>query len=204
METSASNNSFLIEMEPFCVSLLSMKLFINSSTRSASRTRELAEAYIAAHPGDWKTLSLRELNLQPLNEERLAKRMELLAKNQLDDPLFDLAREFASAEEILIAAPHYDLSFPSLLKLYIENIYIIGIVSLYSEDGRPQGLCKAKQLTYVATSGGPFEKKFGYEYIEELCKTAFNIQNCRLIYAENLDIEGYDAEEILAKAKESL
>ena len=42
------------------------------------------------------------------------------------------------ADTIVIAAPFWDFSFPAALKIYIENIYVTGIVSRYGSDGRPE------------------------------------------------------------------
>ena len=39
----------------------------------------------------------------------------------LDDPLLDYARQFARADQILIAAPCWDLSFPAVLRAYLER-----------------------------------------------------------------------------------
>ena len=41
--------------------------------------------------------------------------------------MFDLASQFQQADEIVIAAPYWDLSFPAILKLYLENIYVTGV-----------------------------------------------------------------------------
>ena len=41
----------------------------------------------------------------------------------------------------------------------------------YSDDGRPVGLCRARRLFYVSTSGGPAETDpFGFGYVEALAK----------------------------------
>lgn len=179
-----------------------MKLFIDASTRRDSRTLRLARSYLLAHRGPWQELHLSKMALLPLNEERLSKRMALLNEGNLAHPDFALARQFASAEEIVIAAPYYDLSFPSLLKLYLENIYIVGIVSSYDDLGRPKGQCKAKSLTYITTAGGPYDPRFSYRYIEELCKGYFGIPSTKLISVENLDILGVDAEAKLKEAEQ--
>lgn len=86
--------------------------------------------------------------------------------------MFRYAKQFAYADTIIIAAPYWDLSFPSMLKVYIENIYVTGIVSKYGKDGVPIGLCKASELTYVTTAGGPYNPDFSYGYIREM-STAF-------------------------------
>ena len=101
------------------------------------------------------------------------------------------------ADTIVIAAPYWDLSFPAMLKTYIENIYVTGIVSAYDESGMPVGLCKAKELYYVTTAGGPYDPTYSYGYIESLAKNYFGIPKTHLVKAEMLDIIGNDAEEIL-------
>jgi FMN-dependent NADH-azoreductase len=63
----------------------------------------------------------------------------------------------------------------------------------------PVGLCKAKELYYVTTAGGPYDSTYSYGYIESLAKHFFGIPTTYLVKAEMLDIEGYDAEEILKR-----
>ena len=58
-------------------------------------------------------------------------------------------------------------------------------------------MCKAKKLYYVATSGGKFIPDFSYNYIESLCKDYFGIKDTELIFAQMLDIEGFDADKIM-------
>ena len=63
----------------------------------------------------------------------------------------------------------------------------------------PVGLCKAKELYYVTTAGGPYDPTYSYGYIESLAKNFFGIPETHLVKVEMLDIEGYDAEEILKR-----
>ena len=118
--------------------------------------------------------------------------------------MFDFAKQFAAADTIVISAPYWDLSFPAVLKNYIENIYVTGIVSAYGEDGMPVGLCRATKLYYVTTAGGPYDSTYSYGYIESLAKNFFGIPETALVKAEMLDIAGNNAEEILAQAISSL
>ena len=180
-----------------------MTLFINSCPRKDSRTKKIADALLNKL-GTFVEVDLNQLELKPIDDERLNKRNELLQGGHLDAEEFALARQFALADTIVIAAPLWDLSFPSILKLYIENIYISGIVSKYGPDGRPVGLCNAKTLYFVSTSGGPFDARYGYEYLSSLCKEYFGIPETKLIVAENLDIIGNDADEICKLTIENL
>ena len=177
-------------------------LFVDACIRSESRTRELAKAYLEERRKEYETVRLSGLELRPLDEEALNRRDALLSEGELDDPSFALAHQFASAEEIVIAAPFYDCSFPSILKVYFENISITGICFEYQGE-RPVGLCKAKRLVYVYTSGGPlFSSDQALPYIQSLCGGLFGIPEIVSVKAEGLDIDGVDAKQILKDASE--
>ncbi len=176
-----------------------MILYINSCVRENSRTDRLARA-VLSKLGRYSELYLPDEGLQPLSEETLEKRTSLLAAGDLNDPMFYYAHQFSNAEKIVVSAPFWDGSFPSLLKVYLENIYAVGIVSTYSEDGTPVGLCKADELIYVTTAGGRYIPDYSYDYISALAKGCFGIKKTELVMAEMLDIEGMDAEKIMAEA----
>ena len=174
-----------------------MTLYINCCVREESRTERLAQAVLQKLGGDFTELNLYNENLKPLDGEMLNKRTALIEQGDYSDPMFDYAKQFASADTIVIAAPYWDLSFPASLKTYIENIYVTGIVSAYNESGLPVGLCKATELYYVTTAGGPYDSTYSYGYIESLAKNFFGIPETHLVKAEMLDIIGNNAEEIL-------
>ena len=176
-----------------------MTLFINCCVREESRTDRLARAVLQKLGGDFTELKLYEANLKPLDRDTMNKRTALIERGDYSDPMFDYAKQFASADTIVIAAPYWDLSFPATLKIYIENIYVTGIVSAYDESGMPVGLCKAKELYYVTTAGGPYDPAYSYGYVESLAKSFFGIPVTHLVKAEMLDIVGNDAEEILRR-----
>ena len=176
-----------------------MTLYINCCVRKDSRTDRLARA-VLAKTGEYTELFLPSEDIKPLTEEMLKKRTELLANGSFEDPMFRYARQFAEADKIVISAPFWDGSFPSLLKVYIENIYAVGIVSRYGADGMPVGLCGAEELVYVTTAGGPYIPDFSYGYIKAIAGTCFGIKKTKLVKAEMLDIEGMDAEKILSDA----
>lgn len=176
-----------------------MTLFINCCPRGESRTLRLAKALLEKI-GDYDELKLYQEPLAPLNEERLIYRTELIEKADYDDPVFAYAKQFAAADTIVIAAPFWDLSFPAVLKIYFENIYVTGIVSEYGENGQPSGLCRASKLYFVTTAGGPLDERFGFDYIKTLAQDCFGIPEAVLIKAEMLDIAGNDPEKILKEA----
>ena len=174
-----------------------MTLYINCCVREKSRTDRLARAVLQKLGSDFTELKLYEENLKPLDRKMLNKRTALIEHGDYSDPIFDYAKQFASADTIIISAPYWDLSFPATLKTYIENIYVTGIVSAYDESGMPVGLCNAKELYYVTTAGGPYDPTYSYGYAESLAKNFFGIPTTHLVKADMLDITGNDAEEIL-------
>lgn len=174
-----------------------MVLYINACVRQDSRTDRIARALLNKL-GEYRELRLDKMNLMPLDEKRLAYRSEKIATGSFDDEIFDLAKEFAAADTIVISAPYWDGSFPAALKVYIENIYVTGIVSKFNEKGVPVGLCKASRLYYVTTAGGSYDKRFSYDYISQLATGMLGIKDTQLIMAELLDIDGMNADDIVA------
>ncbi len=176
-----------------------MTLYINCCVRKESRTDRLARAVLRKLGGDFTELNLYKEKLNPLDRETLNRRAALIEQGDYSDPMFDYAKQFANADTIVIAAPYWDLSFPAPLKTYFENIYVTGIVSEYDDNGMPRGLCRAKELYYVTTAGGPYNPTYSYGYAESLAKNFFGIQATHLVKAEMLDIIGNDSEKILKR-----
>lgn len=171
-------------------------LFINACAREESRTLILAKELLLGLPGQIEEVNLFEIDLKPLNAKRIVTRL-IDSKEQV------YAKQFAQADIIVIAAPLWDLSFPSVLKVYIENITISGITFKYTDIG-PKGLCNAKVLYYVSTSGGNYVKDFGYEYVKSLCNVLFGIKNTECFTADRLDIYGSNISEILENSIEEI
>ena len=177
-------------------------LFINACVRLNSRTQELAEVVLKSLDGDVQELRLTEMPLPLLDLSMMEKRNQAALTKDFSDPIFSLAKQFAKADIIVIAAPYWDLMFPATLKAYLENITVSGITFRYTEEGRPQSLCKAKELYYVTTSGGFIgQNDFGFSYIQALAKGFFEIKEIKRYTAEGLDIFGADVEKIMYDAK---
>ena len=176
-------------------------LFINACVRENSRTLELSNCLLENLGGEITDVNLYSENILPLDGKGLEKRN----LHDYSGDEFKLAKQFASADTIVIAAPFWDLSFPSVLKIYFENITVSGITFEYSKEGRPVGKCNAKKLYYITTSGGYIGKNnFGFDYIKALAQNFFGIEDVRFASAEGLDIFGADVEGIMDNAKEEV
>lgn len=178
-------------------------LFVNACAREESRTLELCREYLKDAPSV-ETVDLFDLGIEPLDWARIEERTRLQQNADWGDSMFDLAKQFADADEIVVGAPYWDLSFPAVLKAYIEHITVNGIVFHYTESGMPEGLCKAKRLVYITTSGGPCSKaNYGYEYFQGIARM-FGIPETHFISAELLDVVGMDVPAIMNEAKSEI
>lgn len=166
-----------------------MVLFINACVRKQSRTRKLADSVLSKLEGEVQEIRLHELSFPVVDEAFLQNRDRLIDCGEFSDPLFDMARQFASADRIVIAAPYWDLSFPAVLKQYFEQINVIGVTFRYTPEGVPQGLCKAEKLYYVTTAGGLFvPEEFGFGYVKSLARNFYGIRDIQLVKEVGLDI----------------
>lgn len=177
-------------------------LFVDSCIRKdKSRTLILAKALLNKLNGDVECLDINTDRPLPLTEETLALRDKLSQESKFDDSFFRYANQFANADIIVIAAPYWDMSFPAVLKSYIEQVSVCGITFHYTNEGIPEGLCKCKKLYYVTTAGGYTENmNFGYDYIKGMCNIYYGIKDVEFISAEGLDIWGNDPKKILSDA----
>ena len=133
-------------------------LFINACVRPESRTAELSQHLLYILDGEITEVNLYKENILPLCNMGLEKR-ELHDYSGVE---FDYARQFSKADIIVIAAPFWDLSFPSVLKIYFENITVSGITFEYSELGRPVGKCNER-------TGGGYAYGFADKFFHLSC-----------------------------------
>ena len=182
-----------------------MLLFINACVRGESRTKRLADRLLSVLNTPVTELRLTDISLPAADADFLRRRDRLLAEGKLDDPVFALARQFAAADAIVIAAPFWDLSFPAVLKAYLEQINVVGVTFRYTPEGVPEGLCRAKKLYYVTTVGGTdFPEEYGFGYVEALAKSFYGIHKVELIKATGLDIIGAPVEQILSACEDEI
>lgn len=173
--------------------------------REGSRSKELADAFLAelekTGAYEIETLCLMDEGLLYFSDGFFEQRERLLAAGVSDHPRFRYAHQFAQADKIVIAAPFWDLSFPALLKVYLENICVDGITFHSSEAGL-QGLCKADHMLFLTARGGIYTDspmEMGSRYLEQM-SVFFGIEKYGCIAAEGLDL-GQPVAPILAKAK---
>ena len=176
-------------------------LYIDACARSNSRTRRLAESVLSCLDGTVTHLNLYEESLYPVDENAILQREQCVSCGSCEPDHLKYAKLFAAADEIIIAAPYWDLSFPSLLKVFMENVTVIGVTFAYTEQGEPYGLCRANRLIYVTTAGGDIlDDSFGFGYIRALCNRFYGIHETEYLRAQRLDLVGENPESILQAA----
>ncbi len=177
-----------------------MTLFINCCPRPESRTMVLAKKVLENLKDDYSELNLFSTQIRSMGNNAISYRDNCIANADYSDVIFDYAKQFKQADTIVIAAPFWDLSFPSMLKCYIENICVNGLTFYYTEHG-PKSLCKVKRLIYVTTAGGFIpEDNCGYNYIKQVFSSFFGVTDSVCYSAEGLDIYGADVNRIMAQA----
>ena len=181
-------------------------LYINACVKRDvdSRTDRLAQAYLKKsleiQDGKLSTVKLEEITMHPLSGKLLAEREKAIANNDFSGALFDLAKNFAAADEIVIAAPYWDMSFPASLKLYIEQLCVNKLTFRYNEKGMPCGLTNIKKVVYLTTAGGYIgNNNFGFDYIRGVFSTLFGVDDITFFSAEGLDIYGNDPEKTVSE-----
>lgn len=180
-------------------------LYIDSCVmRETSRTKRIADALVEylLSTGEYvlEHLVLEDLGLLPLTSKTLAHRNELRYAEQYDDAMFDLAHQFAEADEIVIAAPFWEGAYPALLKVYFEHISVVGIVNRYTDHG-PVGMCRASKLHYVTTRGGfaTDEQDLGWQNVKGLAKV-YGIGAADCISVNATDVPTTDVDAAVAAA----
>lgn len=127
-------------------------LFIDACIRKEdSRTRALAAPVIKKLKERYEveTISLCDADIAPVTASRYTER----AQNGPSPEDAYHAGLFASSDRVVIAAPFWDMSFPSVLKVFFERISLPDFTFVNTPDGSTRGNCKAEKLLYITTRG---------------------------------------------------
>lgn len=180
-------------------------LYVNACVRKDSRTEKLAKELLSRLNSPYEEIRLADISFPVVTGEYLNLRDRLLREKAYTHPMFALARQFCRAQTVVIASPYWDLSFPAMLKQYLEQVNVVGITFRYSEDGVPVGLCRAKRLFYVTTAGGLYApEEYGFGYVKALSQNYYGIRDVRKLEALGLDIAGADVDAIMTSASNRL
>lgn len=115
-----------------------------------SRTKRILEPLVAelAKRYDVETIVLDGEDYSAVGRRVLAER----GRGHVPESVVDTARRIAAADRMVIAAPFWDMSFPAILKVFIEQMSLFNVT--FRDNGTSfDGLCRCEKLLYVTTRG---------------------------------------------------
>ncbi len=115
-----------------------------------SRTRRILEPLMSELGKSYEieTVVLDGEDYQAVDRRVLAERGE----GHVPETIAEQARRLAAADRIVIAAPFWDMSFPAILKVFIENMSLFNIT--FKDNGTYfEGLCRCEKVLYITTRG---------------------------------------------------
>lgn len=116
--------------------------------------------------------------------------------------LSDILEEFLSADKYVFVTLMWNLSFPPVVKAYIDAISIAGKTFKYSAEG-PQGLLTDKKVLHIQSRGGYYTEgpaadfEMGDRYLRTIM-TFLGVPSYETIIIEGHNAEPHKTEEIKA------
>ncbi|BAZ27578.1 NAD(P)H dehydrogenase (quinone) [Cylindrospermum sp. NIES-4074] len=186
--------------------------------RSISRalSYEFVTSWKNTHSGD--TVTYRDLGRNPVphvDESWIAaaftppdaRTPELAEAIKLSDALID---ELLAADRYVFGVPMYNLSIPSTLKAYIDQIVRVGRTFVMGEDGYTGLIDSSKKALVITSRGGTFlpgTPYAAYDLQEPYIRTIFGfigITDVTFIHADSLNLGDDAREKSLAAAKDAI
>ena len=156
---------------------------IDSTIREKSRTRDILEGIIGAFNNvEFKYYNLNSFDIDVTNARSFPKK-------SMNVFFYNVAKEIANADGIIVAAPFWDMTYPALLKAFIEKISILDVMFA---DGPTEciGLSKNHFMLYITTRGMNIKTNSpldgGSKSLKCLCKL-WGIPSFTCVSAYNLD-----------------
>lgn len=188
---------------------MSKVLYIKANIKNEgeSRTFKVSDSFVEEYkrnnPEDEIiTLDLYKENIDFLRADDLGKLFGPKDEESKNNSILKYAYEFAAADKYIIAAPMWNLSFPAILKAYIDYVSVSGITFKYTAEG-PVGLLNNKKAVHIVSRGGTYDNS-PYEMGDRYLRTIlgfFGIKDIETIAIDNLDVIGVNVEE---KVKEGI
>ncbi|MDK0536085.1 FMN-dependent NADH-azoreductase [Clostridium perfringens] len=182
---------------------MSKVLYIKANIKNEgeSRTFKVSDSFVEEYkrnnPEDEIiTLDLYKENIDFLRADDLGKLFGPKDEESKNNSILKYAYEFADADKYIIAAPMWNLSFPAILKAYIDYVSVSGITFKYTAEG-PVGLLNNKKAVHIVSRGGAYDNS-PYEMGDRYLRTIlgfFGIKDIETIAIDNLDVMGINVEE---------
>ena len=161
--------------------------YIDCCLRNGSKTKRIADALIErlSERYEVETIRLSDYDFPVVKDDILNER----SNGFVPDEYVHIARKIAAADRLVISAPFWDMSFPSALKVFLENMSLFN-VTFASTEKECYGLCKAEKVLYITTRGMNIKTGDVLEqatpYIKAISKL-WGLGELHVIAAENMD-----------------
>ena len=173
----------------------------NIKNEGESRTFKVSDSFVEEYkknnPEDEIiTLDLYKENIDFLRVDDLGKLFGPKDEESKNNSILKYAYKFADADKYIIAAPMWNLSFPAILKAYIDYVSVSGITFKYTAEG-PVGLLNNKKAVHIVSRGGGYDNS-PYEMGDRYLRTIlgfFGIKDIETIAIDNLDVMGVNVKE---------
>lgn len=182
---------------------MSKVLYIKANIKNEgeSRTFKVSDSFVEEYkknnPDDEIiTLDLYKENIDFLRADDLGKLFGPKDEESKNNSILKYAYQFADSDKYIIAAPMWNLSFPAILKAYIDYVSVSGITFKYTAEG-PVGLLNNKKAVHIVSRGGGYDNS-PYEMGDRYLRTIlgfFGIKDIETIGIDNLDVIGVNVEE---------
>lgn len=182
---------------------MSKVLYIKANIKNEgeSRTFKVSDSFVEEYkknnPEDEIiTLDLYKENIDFLRADDLGKLFGPKDEESKNNSILKYAYQFADADKYIIAAPMWNLSFPAILKAYIDYVSVSGITFKYTAEG-PVGLLNNKKAVHIVSRGGGYDNS-PYEIGDRYLRTIlgfFGIKDIETIAIDNLDVMGVNVKE---------
>lgn len=182
---------------------MSKVLYIKANIKNEgeSRTFKVSDSFVEEYkrnnPEDEIiTLDLYKENIDFLRHDDLGKLFGPKDEESKNNSILKYAYQFADADKYIIAAPMWNLSFPAILKAYIDYVSVSGITFKYTAEG-PVGLLNNKKAVHIVSRGGGYDNS-PYEMGDRYLRTIlgfFGIKDIETIAIDNLDVMGVNVKE---------
>lgn len=173
----------------------------NIKNEGESRTFKVSDSFVEEYkknnPEDEIiTLDLYKENIDFLRVDDLGKLFGPKDEESKNNSILKYAYQFADSDKYIIAAPMWNLSFPAILKAYIDYVSVSGITFKYTAEG-PVGLLNNKKAVHIVSRGGGYDNS-PYEMGDRYLRTIlgfFGIKDIETIAIDNLDVMGVNVKE---------
>lgn len=152
-----------------------------SGQRSISRliSNEYITTFIAVNPEgriitrDLAKTPVDHLDIETISATYTPLEVRTEEQHRRYESRVELATEIREVDEILVSTPMWNWNIPSVLKAYLDQIIVPGVLIGKSENDS----LKAKKVTIIVSQGGSYstDSRIGWDFLTGYLKHVFTV-----------------------------